>query len=206
MWCTSRASPVSTMRPTWVRVFSRMRWWCTALGEQQRRDRRQLGVRVAVGEDDQLGAVARWRPTPWPGSPRAPGAALAALGHRVEAVDGEGLEAGEVAVVVDVEELGQLVVREDRRRHDDLPARCRRRVEQVALGAERRRQARHQLLADGVEGRVRHLGEELLRSSRTAGAASRESTATGVSVPIEPIGSAPVRAIGARRTFCSSIV
>ena len=29
-WCTSRASPVSTMRPTWVRVFSRIRWWCTA--------------------------------------------------------------------------------------------------------------------------------------------------------------------------------
>ncbi len=30
MWCTSRASPDSTMSPTWVRVFSRTRWWCTA--------------------------------------------------------------------------------------------------------------------------------------------------------------------------------
>ena len=30
MWCTSRASPHSTMRPTWVRVFSRIRWWWTA--------------------------------------------------------------------------------------------------------------------------------------------------------------------------------
>ncbi len=30
MWCTSRASPVSTTRPTWVRVRSRTRWWCTA--------------------------------------------------------------------------------------------------------------------------------------------------------------------------------
>ena len=30
MWCTSRASPHSTTRPTWVRVFSRIRWWCTA--------------------------------------------------------------------------------------------------------------------------------------------------------------------------------
>ena len=29
-WCTSRASPVSTTRPTWVRVFSRIRWWWTA--------------------------------------------------------------------------------------------------------------------------------------------------------------------------------
>ena len=31
MWCTSRASPVSTTRPTRVRVFSPIRWWCTAL-------------------------------------------------------------------------------------------------------------------------------------------------------------------------------
>ncbi len=30
MWCTSRASPVSITRPTWVRVFSRTRWWWTA--------------------------------------------------------------------------------------------------------------------------------------------------------------------------------
>ncbi len=30
MWWTSRASPDSTTRPTWVRVFSRTRWWWTA--------------------------------------------------------------------------------------------------------------------------------------------------------------------------------
>ena len=30
IWCTSRASPVSITRPTFVRVFSRTRWWCTA--------------------------------------------------------------------------------------------------------------------------------------------------------------------------------
>ena len=30
MWCTSRASPVSTTSPTLVRAFSRTRWWCTA--------------------------------------------------------------------------------------------------------------------------------------------------------------------------------
>ena len=30
-WCTSRTSPASTSSPTWVRVFSRMRWWWTAL-------------------------------------------------------------------------------------------------------------------------------------------------------------------------------
>ena len=30
MWCTSRASPLSTTIPTWVRVFSLIRWWWTA--------------------------------------------------------------------------------------------------------------------------------------------------------------------------------
>ena len=29
-WWTSRTSPASTIRPTWVRVFSRTRWWWTA--------------------------------------------------------------------------------------------------------------------------------------------------------------------------------
>jgi len=31
MWCTSRASPLSIMRPTLVLCLVRMRWWCTAL-------------------------------------------------------------------------------------------------------------------------------------------------------------------------------
>ena len=30
MWCISRASPLSTIIPTWVRVFSLIRWWWTA--------------------------------------------------------------------------------------------------------------------------------------------------------------------------------
>jgi hypothetical protein len=29
-WCTSRTSPASTTRPTFMRVSDRMRWWCTA--------------------------------------------------------------------------------------------------------------------------------------------------------------------------------
>ena len=29
-WWTSRTSPASTSSPTWVRVFSRTRWWWTA--------------------------------------------------------------------------------------------------------------------------------------------------------------------------------
>ncbi len=30
MWCASRASAHSTTSPTWVRVRSLIRWWCTA--------------------------------------------------------------------------------------------------------------------------------------------------------------------------------
>ena len=41
-------------------------------------------------------------------------------------------------------------------RHEPGPG-----VEEVALGPDRGRQGGHQLLADGVEGRVGHLGEEL---------------------------------------------
>ena len=43
----------------------------------------------------------------------------------------------------------------------DLVARVGLRIEQIALGADRRRERRHQLLADRVERRVRDLREEL---------------------------------------------
>ena len=66
------------------------------------------------------------------------------------------------AVLVDVEELGQLLVGEDGPGHDDLVAAVRLGRQQVALRADGARQRRHQLLADGVEGRVGDLGEQLL--------------------------------------------
>ena len=95
-------------------------------GEQQRRDRRQLVGGAAVGQDDDVGAVGD-------GLAAASAAhrlerlaqALAALGHRVEAADDDGLEVRRAAVVVDVDELGQLVVVEDRARQVDLAARPR---------------------------------------------------------------------------------
>ena len=87
---------------------------------------------------------------------------VAALGHAVQPVDGEGLEAGHVVVVVDVEELGQLVVGDDRVGQHHLSARRRPGAQQVALGADRAAHRGHELLADGVERRVGDLCEQLL--------------------------------------------
>ena len=52
MWCTSRASPVSTTSPTCVRVFSRMRWWCTAEVSSSDGIGAHSRVGVAVGEHE----------------------------------------------------------------------------------------------------------------------------------------------------------
>ena len=64
------------------------------------------------------------------------------LAHREQPVDGEGLEARGLAVLVHVHELGQVVAVDDRVGQDDLAARRRRGVEQVALGADGGRPAR----------------------------------------------------------------
>ena len=50
--------------------------------------------------------------------------------------------AGQVAVAVDVDDLGELVVVDHRERQHDLAARRRARLEQVALRADRCRPAR----------------------------------------------------------------
>jgi hypothetical protein len=60
-----------------------------------------------------------------------------------------------------VDDLGQLVVVDDREGQHDLPAVRRVGVEQVALRADRRAERGDELLADRVQRRVRHLGEQL---------------------------------------------
>ena len=65
------------------------------------------------------------------------------------------------ARLVDVPQLRQLVVVDDRVLDLDLAARLRPRVEQVALGPDRRFHRGHQLLTNRVERRVGHLGEQL---------------------------------------------
>ena len=59
-------------------------------------------------------------------------------------------------------EPGQLVIGQDRHVQRDLPAGVGLRIEQVPLAAGAGEDRRHQLLADRVQRRVRHLGEELL--------------------------------------------
>ncbi len=98
---------------------------------------------------------------PGPRRRRRWAAGLAGLAHREQPVDGEGLEARGLAVLVDVHELGQVVAVDDRQGQEDLAARPGPGVEQVALGPDGGGQRGDQLLADGVERRVGHLGEEL---------------------------------------------
>ncbi len=130
-------------------------------GEQQRRDRCVLGVRVAVREDDQAGAVGDGRVGLGADLLDPGGQGLAAAGDPVEAGERGGLHAGHVAVGVDVDELGQLVVVDHREGQGDAAAGRGGRLQQVALRAERGQQRGDELLADGVQRRVGDLREEL---------------------------------------------
>ena len=129
-----------------------------ARGREQRRDRRVLGVDAAVGQDeDSYGRRRR------PGSPGGRARPWRARGRprrrrREEHGDGGGLEARQVHVA----DPRQLLVVQDRGLELELSAGVGRRLEQVALGPDRRRDLRHELLADAVERRIGDLGEELL--------------------------------------------
>ena len=103
MWWTSRASPVSMTRPTWVRVFSRTRWWWTAevsssdgMGAHSsvelRSERTMMLAPSAMASETRRRTSARARasasPPAWVGC-----AGPAGLAHLEQPVDGEGLEA-----------------------------------------------------------------------------------------------------------------
>ncbi len=130
-------------------------------GEQQRRDRRVLGVRVAVREDDQAGAVGDGRVGLGADLLDPGGERLAAAGDPVQAGERGGLHAGHVAVGVDVDELGQLVVVDHREGQGDAAAGRGSRLQQVGLRADRGEQRGDELLADGVQRRVGDLREQL---------------------------------------------
>jgi hypothetical protein len=129
--------------------------------QQQRRDRRPLGARVAVGQHDDARAVGdRDRRLATHAVHRLAQRVPAAV-HAVQTRDHVRRELGVLAVVVDVNELGQLVVVEDAVRQLDLATRRRARVEEVALGSHRRRERRDELLTDRVERWVGDLCEQL---------------------------------------------
>jgi hypothetical protein len=98
-------------------------------------------------------------------------------------------------------DLGQILVGQDRLVDLEPLVRARIAAEQVGARADHADQAHHQFLADRVDRRVGDLGEVLLEiiveQSRLV-----DSTAIGVSVPIEPIGSSPSTAIGSRNGKC----
>ena len=131
-------------------------------GEQQRRDGRVLGVGVAVGEHEDALAVGDGGRRLGAHAVEGLAQRAAAAGDAVQTRHHRGRELGTVAVAVDVDELGQLVVVDDRERQLDLHARLRAGLEQVGLGADGGRQRGDELLADGVERRVGDLREQLL--------------------------------------------
>jgi hypothetical protein len=80
----------------------------------------------------------------------------------IEARDDLGTKVAEAAVAVDADELGQLIVVEDRVADEDLTARLGPWCEQVAFGSDRTANRGHQFFTDRVERRVGDL-RELLR-------------------------------------------
>ena len=130
-------------------------------GEQQRRDRGQLGVGVPVREHDDPGAVGD--------RPRHLLADLVELRAErgapavdvIQAADDVHGKARQVPVAVHVSDLGELVVVDNRERQLQHAARRGGGLEQVALGADRARERCDQLLAYRVERWIGDLGEQL---------------------------------------------
>ena len=127
--------------------------------EQQGRDRGPLRVGVAVGQHDVLhAAVDRAGNLLADFREAAPQCCFAAL-RTVESAD---LHGDLVAVgVLDVGDLGELVVVDHRERQGDLRLADLSDVEKVAVGTDGALQRGHELFADRVQGRVGDLGERL---------------------------------------------
>ena len=132
-------------------------------GEQQGRDRRPVGGGVPVGQHEHPGAGGDrlvGLPADIARSRRA--SASAPPLHVVQAGDGGGREAGQVAVRVHPHQLGEVVVVQHRERQHDLPARRRARARAgSASGPITRGQRGDDRLPDGVQRRVGDLREQL---------------------------------------------
>src|SRR5258708_4862972 len=79
----------------------------------------------------------------------------AAACYLISPVDNVRRKAGQVTVVVDVHDLGQVTVADHGERQHDLPAGCRPRLEQVVFWPGRRTQRGDKLFPDRVQRRVR---------------------------------------------------
>ncbi len=148
--------------------------------QQQRRDGRQVGSGVAVGQHDEVGATGDGggdlgEDLLEPGRER-----LAAPGHAVQAPDRRRPVPGQVAVRVDVDDLGELVVVEHGEGQDELATVGRGRGQRVVLRADGRRERGDELLPDRVQRRVRDLGEELAEVVEEHARAGRQHRHRGV--------------------------
>ena len=130
-------------------------------GEQQRRDRRVVAVDAAAGQHDQPGAVGDGPRDLAVDLVEALAQPRAALGRVEDTAHDVGGEARVLAVLVDLHDLGQVVVAEHRERHHDRAAAGRAGAEQVLLRAELALQGGDQLLPDRVQRRVGDLREQL---------------------------------------------
>ena len=161
MWCASRASPVSTTRPTRVRVFSRIRWWWTApVSSSDGIGARPVGA-AAVGQHDepraasiaastsaQISSSRCAQASPPPARSNRPSTTCAA-------------KPGQVALVVDVHDLGQVLLPITGNGSTIWRQEAGLGLEQVPLGADVGAERGDELLADRVQRRVGDLREQL---------------------------------------------
>ncbi|SKZ25294.1 Uncharacterised protein [Mycobacteroides abscessus subsp. abscessus] len=126
---------------------------------QQRRNRRVLTVGVPVRHDERAVALRDRLAGAASKIFERIGEALPAAGHLIESVEDLRGESRVVAVIVDVDELGEVVVVDDRPVQHDLSTRRRGRGEQVLLGSHHTRHRGDDFLADRIEWRVGDLRE-----------------------------------------------
>ena len=149
------------IRPTCVRVFARTRWWWTAavsssdgIGARSASESRsesttkRLPARIASETSAQISSRRARSAAPPPSTSYRPET-------RTEPKPGRSPSG------VGVDELGELVVVDDRELQRDLAAGRRVGQEQVGLRADAGLQRGDELLADRVQRRVRDLREEL---------------------------------------------
>ena len=132
--------------------------------QEQTRNGRQLGRRIAIRENDDVGPAADLVDhliAQGVDGAREPFGTLTDSVGLEETVDDHGRESFHSLELFDVADLGQFVDTQYRRRQDDLVAVVRALGEQVVLATDRDPSRRDEFFTDCVERRIRDLGEEL---------------------------------------------